>query len=218
MYSLRTKLSFVLVLICGCGIAQQPLPVAPVAAPDPVRCDVQVYCILGLWNVFSTGLYDLSNALRAVGIPASAVSDTDYQMLANDIVNERLASNDRRPLVLVGHSYGADDCLRVAEIMQKSGLNVDLVILLDSTSPPPVPANIDRCVDYFVPGVLGETLPELMPGHPVSLADGNTHTVLINTPLSPDLGPEYADIGHLTIDKNAALHRQVQLEIQKLCN
>lgn len=227
--------------LIGCApVDQAPPPVVPVSVPDPVRCDIQVYCILGLWNVYSLGLYDLADELRAAGIPASAVSDSDYEKLADSIISERLATNDQRPLVLVGHSFGADDSLRVAEKLQTVGLHVNLVILLDPTSPPSVPDNVDKCINYYIPGWAGDVLPQYLAGNPIDVDPGNTHTVLLNEEVGPALDPAFssidytsvwilrlgdpydsdpsAPVSHLNIDTNPTMHKLVKVEIQKLCN
>ena len=237
--------AFILVTICvfifGCQVTDQaPPPVAPIAPPDTLRCDVQVYCILGLANIYSLGLYDLAKELRSDGVPASAVSDSDYKMLASDLVAERAGGKDTRPLVLVGHSYGADDCLRIAETLKAAGLTVRLVILIDPTSPPDVPDNIDKCINYYIQDLSGDLMPDLFSGNPIPVAAGNTHTLLINQEITPALDPEYSNIDHaslwimklllpspdtdptitdhLNLDSSPALHRFIRLEISKLCS
>ena len=52
---------------------------------------------------------------------------------------------DGEPLVLVGHSWGADDQVRVAEMLGQNGIQVDLLVLIDPVTPPLVPPNVKRC-------------------------------------------------------------------------
>src|SRR5262245_1748712 len=126
-----TLISIFALAFAACSIDQAPTPTVPPSIPNPLRCNVEVYCILGLANVFSLGLNDLASKLRNQGVPAAVVSGSDVDALANQIVDARIQSGDTRPLVLTGHSYGADDCLRIAETMKSRGLNVDLVVLID---------------------------------------------------------------------------------------
>ena len=204
-------------LLAGCQIDQAPTPTVPPAIPNPLRCNVEVYCILGLANVFSLGLYDLSSLLRNEGVPAAVVSGSDVQALANSIVDARLKSGDTRPLVLTGHSYGADDCLRIAEILKSRSLTVDLIVLIDPSSPIPVPSNVDKCINFYLPTALGDVLPGIFAGNPIIVAPGNTHTILINQEVTAALGPELGQIDHFSLESSGTIHRLIQLEVFKLC-
>jgi len=212
-----TLISILAVAFGGCAVDQAPSPTVPPAIPNPLRCNVEVYCILGLANVFSLGLNDLANKLRNVGVPAAVVSGSDVQTLADDIVDARIRSGDTRPLVLTGHSYGADDCLRIAEIMKSRGLSVDLVVLIDPSSPIPVPANIDKCINFYIPTAFGDVLPGVFAGNPIVVAAGNTNTILINQEVTAALGPELGSIDHFSLDSSGTLHQLIQLEVFKLC-
>jgi len=201
----------------GCAIDQAPPPRVPPAAPSPLRCDVQVYCILGLANVFSLGLYDLADELHAAGIPAEVVSGSDVQKLASQIADERIRNSDTRPIVLTGHSYGADDCLHIAKTLQQRNVNVSLVVLIDPSSPPDVPPNVDKCINYYIPTAFGEVLPFIFAGNPIDLEPGNNHTILINQEVSAALGPELGNIDHFSLDSSGTIHALIQLEVLKLC-
>ena len=72
-----------------------------------------IYLFLGLFNVFSTGLDTLSDELKAKGVPNTAMNYAGWMGPAAEI-EARWAQDRRRtrPIVLVGHSFGADAAMR----------------------------------------------------------------------------------------------------------
>jgi hypothetical protein len=168
-------------------------------------------------NIFSLGLNDLADLLRANGIPTSVISGTDVQRLAIQIVAARRQSRSTRPLVLTGHSYGADDCIKIAQTLKTNGLNVDLIVLIDPSNPAPVPSNVDKCINYYLPTVFGDLLPFIFAGNPIDVEPGNTHTELINQEVSGALGGGLGNIDHFSIESSGTIHRLILLEVLKLC-
>lgn len=202
--------------LVGCDVA--PLtPKVPPPAPASLRCNVEVYCLLGLWNIWSLGLIDLSNRLMESGVPSIPVSGTDWRILAQAIGDDRAASGNGRPIVLVGHSFGGDDAIRIAQALEARGLRVNLILLVDATNPAPVPANVDKCVAYYLPTSLANMFPAYFPGNPAELEDGNKHTELINVRVTQEIITESLNFGHLDLDSSESLHALIELEVFALC-
>src|SRR5215510_4773810 len=109
-----------------------------------------VYLIRGLIGVFSTGMDTLSDQLTAQGIQTHVYQDAQWDYLGQELVKTyKGKTQNSEPLVLVGHSYGADDVVRVSRMLDAAGIPVDLLITVDATVPPNVPKNVKLCYNYF---------------------------------------------------------------------
>jgi len=106
-----------------------------------------VYILRGGAGVFSTGLLELSAALRQSGVASSVISYQAWRSAVQAIIANRQKFG-RRPVVIVGHSLGANNAIKMANALQAKGINVDLIVSLASTSALSVPANV-REVDNF---------------------------------------------------------------------
>src|SRR5262245_47565873 len=70
-----------------------------------------VYLIRGLIGVFSTGMDELGDKVVQSGVRAKVFQDNQYDYLGDAIIKEYKGVKDPEPLILVGHSYGADDVM-----------------------------------------------------------------------------------------------------------
>ncbi len=163
----------------------------PVAARAHVaNSGTHVYLLRGLMNIFSLGMDDLANKINARGIRATVHNHTEWQSLSDQIAANYQKGN-RSPVVLIGHSLGADAVMFMGEYLDKKGVPVALIVPFDGTASFAATKNVARVFnltqrDYAKmkrgPGFRGE---------------------LINMDVS---GP---DIGHISIDKSARLHNLV---------
>jgi pimeloyl-ACP methyl ester carboxylesterase len=163
-------------------------PLSPAPTP-PESGAARVYLLHGWMNVFSLGMDDLAQKLERNGIPSSVRNHAEWQQLAEEIA-ARYRAGDRRPIILIGHSLGADAALLMGEHLGRLGVPVALIVLFDGTQPMAVTENVARVMNitqrvYITggPGFRGE---------------------LINFDVSRD-----ASIAHTTIDKSARLHAVV---------
>src|SRR5262245_43749152 len=82
--------------------------VKPVSAPVNPRVG-NAYLLRGFIGVFSTGIDSLGEQLNQSGVQASVFQDDQWSELAANIRKKYRAVPQREPIVLIGHSYGADD-------------------------------------------------------------------------------------------------------------
>src|SRR5438552_15891752 len=68
-----------------------------------------VYLIRGWIGVFSAGIDSIGEKLTDNGVRAVVYQDDQWRSLAHRIAKEYQGRNSAEPLVLIGHSYGADD-------------------------------------------------------------------------------------------------------------
>jgi len=172
--------------------------------PDSTQ---DVYLLRGLWDFFSLGLDDLSVELQDQGVDAAPMSGPDWERLGNRLVKERGAQADTSNLILVGHSFGADEAVLLARFLDKRGIGVRLLVLIDATNPPRIPANVDRCVHLYIPTALSALAPGTFAGNPVVAERGNTHTEIVNTVISEEtFGAAARSVDHFNIESSTLVH------------
>lgn len=180
-------------------------------------CVARVYLIRGLWDVFSTGLNTLGDELRRAGINAVVISGADWPALRDELIAQA-ATGVTTPLVLIGHSYGADDAIEVARQLRRHDIPVALLGLIDATDPGRIAANVDRCVHLYLPNPLGLLFPNEFSGNPVFPAADNTHSVIENITVTRDnFGAAVNGVDHFNIESNAAVHVFMLGEVRAIC-
>lgn len=102
-------------------------------------------------------------------------------------------------IVLIGHSAGADSAIRLALSLQNQNRPVDLLILLDPTFPKAVPANVRKCVVYYVGSDSSSKR------NKVKLAGENSETILIKNAVS--------HVNHFTIDDDQQIFDEILVEM-----
>src|SRR5262249_56751069 len=96
-----------------------------------LAAEPRVLLLRGWFGVFSTGMDSLASELKAKGIKAEVAGHVYWSTAVKDIVKERAAGNTG-PLVLVGHSQGANNVIDMARSLEGNKISVDLLV-----TPPP---------------------------------------------------------------------------------
>jgi len=199
--------------ITGRGPAPLEKTIDPVRETDHPRSG-HVYCMRGWLGIFSTGIDDLAVKIDKE-VAAVSVADEEWGRLKNFLITEKKAGRINEPLVLVGHSWGADDQIRVAEDLGKAGITVDLLITLDPVTPPPVPANVKRCLNIYKSHPITDPVP-LWRG--VAIDQKATKVPVKNINLREDkVGFETDSIDHINIEKSPGVHEIVLEAIRTVC-
>lgn len=195
---------------CGC---QLPGPPQRAAAPTQRPRAGEVYLVRGLFGVFSTGMDELQGALAEQGIRAVALQHTDGASAGQWIINHHRPSAG--PIVLIGHSLGANEVVAIASKLDQAGVPVDLMISLDPVAGLSVPGNVRCAINYYRPEGIFGPLPVLR-GMPLDKAP-DSKGVLYNINL--DDYPELDKGGgnHFTIDKSSMIQKLVITQIKKVC-
>lgn len=105
-----------------------------------------VYLLKGLANVFSTGLDNYAAELNRRHIPVTVANHSEAASLANEAA--RLYKAGKGPIVIVGHSLGGSASTQMAEIMQRQGAKVALIVNYGPPGNQVIPANVARVVNY----------------------------------------------------------------------
>lgn len=158
----------------------------------------RIYTVRGFLDVFSTGMIDLAGKIqRETGIPAQSISHIEEKKLAEFIIKhyESRTYNCKAPIVLIGHSYGADDEIMLAKRLNKAHIPVALIINLDHTKQQTIPSNVKSFYNISS----GSSVPQaIVPwGCPMKAQSRNTKMVRID--LVKDKHLTY--VNHFNIDK-----------------
>ena len=181
-----------LILLAASSLAQAQTKTTAKSS-GPRAGGTHVYLLRGLFNVFSTGMDDLAEKLNRRGIRASVYNHTEHPGLAAEIAAQYRAGRGER-IVIVGHSLGANDAIRMAALLGQYKINVPLVITYDPTASMLVSGNVSRVVNFY----------QSNNGWGARIAPGRGfHGSLSNIDLARD-----PDIGHASIDKSNKLHMQ----------
>jgi hypothetical protein len=161
------------------------------------KAETRVYLLRGWFGVFSTGLDSLAEELRSKGIKAETVGHLAWRSTVSNIVKYHAAGKSG-PLVLVGHSQGANNVIEMARLLEREKIPVDLLVTLAPILQDPVPGNVARAINYYhSPGW----------GAPVT-ADAGYRGKLSNINLGGGLG-----ISHMAMDKSPKIQAEIERAI-----
>lgn len=165
------------------------------AAAEP-----KVLLFRGWFGVFSTGLDTIAKELKAKGIDAEVAGHLASSKAVAEIVKAR-AAGKAGPIVLVGHSQGANNVIEMARTLEAENVPVDLLVTLAPFMQDPVPANVLHAINYYqAPGW----------GAPLEGAPG-FHGKLTNNDMADDL-----TVFHITIDKSSKVQAEIVREVVAL--
>jgi len=188
--------------------AVQPVTDAPRAG--------NAYLLRGFIGVFSTGMDRLGNEVNAVGVHGEVFQDDQWSDLADQIAVRFHGHPDAEPIVLIGHSYGADDIIRIARKLDAVNVPVTLLITLDPVTPPAVPKNVRLCVNLYESNGLWDKLPWLR-GVPLAQEPGSRGALY-----NADVRTERTDLlepglDHFNIEKKQKIHDEILRLLLAVC-
>lgn len=185
---------------------------SPATAEEAVRpATARVLVIRGVFNIFSTGLDDLGQQLRAQGYDVEMSSPAGSWAGAMRLREAYERDPRGGPLVIIGHSMGGRACLHISRYLQSYGIPVKLVVIVDANPWVTVPDNVERCVNLYVTNPFG-----VFHGSPVYGAAANTEppnasSRVVNIDVTKVPRPAWAEeVNHFDID-NSPWMRQVIL-------
>lgn len=156
-----------------------------------------VIMLRGLFGVFSTGLDSIADQLKAKGIKAEVAGHLHWTAAVAEIVRERSAGQTG-PVILVGHSQGANNVIDMARSLKSHNITVDLLVTLAPSSANSIPANVSRAINYYQAGGWGDAI----------VPDHGFHGAITNVNLASD-----ETITHVNIDKNPKVESEIVRQI-----
>jgi hypothetical protein len=166
----------------------------PGAAQPPPRA--HVYLLRGLLKIFSLGMDSLAEELKGRDVDATVHGYSEWQTLADQAAADYKARKEA-PIILIGHSLGADSVMEMAAYLGRKGVPVALVVPFDGTKSFEVSNNVARVLNLTHSGTYFS-----MRGGP------GFHGTLATVDVSSD-----PTIDHINIDKSPRLHERVVAEV-----
>jgi hypothetical protein len=171
------------------GLMLSPAAAQKTAARNPHEAapHAHVYLMRGLMNIFSLGMDQLAAKIESQGVAASVYNHAQADEIVDQIAT-RYRAGDHGPVILIGHSLGADAVMLMAQSLNRRGIPVALAIPFDGTASYAVSKNV-ACV-------INMTQRE----YAYMRAGVGFHGKLSNVDVNGDAG-----IDHFTIDKSPQL-------------
>ena len=162
-----------------------------------LAAEPRVILLRGWFGVFSTGLDTIADQLKALGIKTEVAGHLNWSNEVADILRDRAAGHSG-PLVLVGHSQGANNVIDMARSLQAYNVTIDLMVTLSPFMQNPVPANVVKAIDYYQGPGWGQPLE----------ADRGFRGKIVNINLVDD-----PTISHIGVDKSTKVQAEIVQDI-----
>jgi hypothetical protein len=148
----RHGLSRRVMMLMIAAIAVAALPIERATAKAAHRTGAgrpyQIYLLKGLADVFSTGMDFLQEKLMARGIVGEVHSHAEWQELAQSAI-AKWRSGNHGPIIIIGHSFGADAAIQMAQKLGDAGVPVALLVAFSPVDSGPANANVAQAVTYY---------------------------------------------------------------------
>ena len=122
-----------------------------------LNTDAQIYLLRGLLNVFSFGMDELAGKLKQQGFKPQVINWKFWRSAADTIANN-YHSGQKAPIILIGHSLGADAVFPLADRLGTIGIPVDYMVTFDVTKPHVLPQNVRFFVNFYQRNGFGRTV------------------------------------------------------------
>jgi hypothetical protein len=172
-----------ILMVLAAGLAAAPALARPAIS-------MPVYVLRGALGIFSSGMDALADEMNANGVYAVSKPFEDWRDYTATIVKAYRAH--KYPIVLVGHSWGADTILLMAYELDRRGIPVALLVFYDITNSARIPPNVRWVINYRSNSATGAK---------TQVTGGAGFTGTIENITRPELN-------HFEIDKQEALHWQ----------
>ena len=111
----------------------------------------EVYFMRGLANIFSLGLDAFAKEISSLGIENCVFNHTHWQAVVNDVVERGYKNEVSEPVIIVGHSLGANIAPLMASRIGSHGIKVYYVAMMDPVEPTRVGKNVQQIENYYLP-------------------------------------------------------------------
>lgn len=159
------------------------------------RLKGEVYTMRGgLGGIFSKGMNHLEDTLENdYHVYSSSTVWNKAYSFSQTIIQQYKAKKIQQPIILVGHSLGANEQIKVAKNLAAANVPVALLVTVDPVSPIRVPANVELAINIYKPSFV-----PMFSGLTLKAMD-SSRTRIENYNVNEIKG---AEVNHFTIDKD----------------
>lgn len=171
------------------------------------KSKAQIYTMRGgLGGLFSKGMNRLQNTLKQdKNLYVSSTIWYKAYNLSQFIIHNAKTGKTHGPIILVGHSLGANEQIKVAKNLARANIPVALLITVDAVSPLPVPPNVKRVLNIYKPSAV-----PIFRGFEVKALDpSKTKIENLNVDNLHDI-----KVNHFNIDSHAQLQKKMLNDIE----
>jgi len=161
---------------------------------------VRVYLLRGLANIFSRGMDTLGAELEKDGIDVTVTNHAHAFDLADRLARKYKADKSVLPVIIIGHSLGANKALTMSRRLGQKGVPVRLVVLFDATADLAIPPNVEEVINFYNPTSMGVAVK----------GDRGFKGKIDARNLSGN------GFGHISIDKSSKLHAEVVAKVKAI--
>lgn len=168
----------------------------------------EVHTMRGGLGIFSIGMNQLRDSVaNQYHVPSSSTMWYKSGEVGREIAEYYQKHTNHRPIILVGHSLGANEQIMVARYLGKMGIPVDLLVTVDSVSVTRVPANVKEVLNIYKPGYV-----PMFSGLKLKAINPET-THVDNVNVNQLAG---VDVNHFTIDKDDVVQNMILNKVEKV--
>jgi hypothetical protein len=168
----------------------------------------EVHTMLGGLGLFSTGMRTLSNTVvDECNVPAPSDMWYNAGNVTRSIKAYYRKNTKNSHIILVGHSLGANEQIKVARNLDKVGIPVDLLVTVDAVSQTIVPPNVKYAMNFYKPSFV-----PMFSGLRLKAVDPE-QTRIDNINVSTIRG---ITVNHFTIDKDPVVQAMIMKEVKKV--
>lgn len=173
-----------------------------------IRKKGEVHTMRGGLGIFSIGMNQLKE-LSAKQYDVAAKSTMWYNAgdVSSSIINDYYKHKAHRPIILIGHSLGANEQIKVARNLNAAGVPVDLLVTVDAVSQTIVPPNVKYALNVYKPGYV-----PMFSGLKLrAVAPQKTVIENVNVDTLKDVS-----VNHFTIDKDKVVQTLILDKVEKV--
>ncbi|MDI1352666.1 MAG: hypothetical protein PSV35_07870 [bacterium] len=168
----------------------------------------EIHTMRGGLGIFSIGMNQLRNSVAEhYKIPAYSTMWYNAGHVTRFIINRYYVQGDHSPIILVGHSLGANEQIKVARNLNAVGIPVDLLVTIDAVSQTIVPTNVHYALNIYKPGYV-----PMFSGLKLRAVDP-TKTIIENINVTHLKG---ITVNHFTIDKDPLVQALILERVKKV--
>lgn len=168
----------------------------------------EVHTMRGGLGIFSIGMNQLRSSVAArYNVQSSSTMWYNAGHVSQSIVTYWYQHKEKRPIILIGHSLGANEQIKVARNLERAGIPVDLLITVDAVSQTIIPPNVKHAMNFYKPGFV-----PMFSG--LRLRAVNPNTTQIDNINVNNL--KNVHVNHFTIDKDKTVQTMILDEVEKV--